>query len=156
MSLLAAPLPNEYLTTLRDFNFWELNINKIEASHIDSTKYQVAFPLSNLDRRYQHPDSLDAVAHYKIKKPGEIALKKFQDSKPISQDHGYDEIEEGQLIEEPDDRDIGVLTKDQTPKEDIRCSLAKPCFSAQVGNKNINPMNPQQITILLRVMTTST
>ncbi|WOL04788.1 hypothetical protein Cni_G13510 [Canna indica] len=58
------------------------------------------------------------------------------EQKPISQDHRDDEIEEGQLTEESDDRDIGFLTKDQTPKEDIRCSLAKPCFSAKVRNKN--------------------
>ncbi|WOL04794.1 hypothetical protein Cni_G13516 [Canna indica] len=108
-------------------------------SNIGDHHQEVAYSLSKLDRRHQQPDSLDAVAHYKIEKPGELALKKFQDSKPISQDHGDDEIEEGQLIEELDDLDIDFLTKYQTPKEDICCSLAKPCLWTQVGKKNIQP-----------------
>ncbi|CAL9773865.1 unnamed protein product [Musa acuminata subsp. burmannicoides] len=90
----------------------------------------VASCISKLKRSHQHAVSLDAVRDFDRDNPDDHTMKKCQDKKSIPQNHEDDEIEEGQLIEEPDDQVVGSSTKDQIPM------AVKPILSVHLEEKN--------------------
>lgn len=73
---------------------------------------------------------MDAVRDFDRDNPDDHTMKKCQDKKSIPQNHEDDEIEEGQLIEEPDDQVVGSSTKDQIPM------AVKPILSVHLEEKN--------------------
>ncbi|RRT67103.1 hypothetical protein B296_00030163 [Ensete ventricosum] len=81
-------------------------------------------------RSHQHAVSLDAAGDLDRDNPDDHTMKKCQDKKSIPQDHEDDEIEEGQLIEEPDDQVVGSSTKHQIPM------AVKPSLSVHLDEKN--------------------